>query len=307
MLSRIAENLYWLGRYLERAENTARLLDVNYYAVAEAPVEGIAPPWWGRILRALECEDIEPAEGPVVGWLAFDPANPSSIRNCLWRVRENARTTRFYLSLEIWEEINAVYNACYFGTETVMAQGTLHEYCAEVRKASHQVMGIAEVTLPRDLGFYFMRLGRYLERSDNMLRILQAYMEGGELAKEPEMQNHLGRSLLRSVGALEAYRKVHHTTLDFPRIGDFLLLEPDFPRSVRFSVDGFKRAAEAVRRHSEGVGKEAIRKAGHLSSTLEYLENASQVFKKRDPDLEELLEELAGIHSELSRAYFGWA
>ncbi|MBF6593492.1 MAG: alpha-E domain-containing protein [Thermaceae bacterium] len=306
MLSRIAENLYWLGRYLERAENTARLLDVNYYAVAEAPVEGIAGDWWGRILQALECEGIEPAEGPVVNWLAFDLDNPSSIRNCLWRVRENARTTRFYLSLEIWEEINAIYNACYFDTQSVMEQGTLHEYCTSVRKASHQVMGISEVTLPRDLGFYFMRLGRYLERSDNMLRILQAYMVG-ELVREPEMQNHFNRSLLRSVGALEAYRKIHHTTLERPRIADFLLLGNDFPRSVRFSVDGLKRAAEAVRRHSEGVGKEAIRKVGRLSATLEYLENANQVFKKRNPDLEELLEELASIHSELSRAYFGWA
>ncbi|MCX7783975.1 MAG: alpha-E domain-containing protein [Meiothermus sp.] len=306
MLSRIAENLYWLGRYVERAENTARLLDVNYYAVAEAPVEGIAPGWWGRILRALEVENIEPTEETVVQWLAFDLHNASSIRSCVWRVRENARTTRFHLNLEIWEEVNRLYNQCYHNTEQVMAQESLHEYCVTVREASHQMMGIAEVTLPRDLGFYFMRLGRYLERSDNMLRVLQAYIGGGELSREAEVQNHFNRSLLRSVGALEAYRKVHHNTLELPRIGEFLLLNSDFPRSVHFSVDGLKRAAEAVRRHSDGVGREAVRKVGKLSATLEYLENANQVFKKRDPDLEELLEELADIHAELSQVYFGY-
>ncbi len=306
MLSRIAENLYWLGRYIERAENTARLLDVNYYAVAEAPVEGIASGWWGRILRALEVENIEPTEETVVQWLAFDLNNASSIRSCVWRVRENARTTRFHLNLEIWEEVNRLYNQCYHNTEQVMAQESLHEYCVTVREASHQMMGIAEVTLPRDLGFYFMRLGRYLERSDNMLRVLQAYIVGGEMTKELEIQNHFNRSLLRSVGALEAYRKIHHTTLELPRIGEFLLLNSDFPRSVRFSVGGLKRAAEAVRRHSDGVGREAVRKVGKLFATLEYLENANQVFKKRDPDLEELLEALADIHAELSQAYFGY-
>lgn len=306
MLSRIAENLYWLGRYIERAENTARLLDVNYYAVAEAPVEGIAPGWWGRILRALEVKNLEPTEETVVQWLAFDLHNASSIRSCVWRVRENARTTRFHLNLEIWEEVNRLYNQCYHNTEQVMAQESLHEYCVTVRQASHQMMGIAEVTLPRDLGFYFMRLGRYLERSDNMLRVLQAYIGGGEMSSEAEIQNHFNRSLLRSVGALEAYRKVHHNTLELPLIGEFLLLNSDFPRSVRFSVDGLKRAAEAVRRHSDGVGKEAVRKVGKLSATLEYLENANQVFKKRDPDLEELLEELANIHAELSQVYFGY-
>ncbi|MCS7067213.1 MAG: alpha-E domain-containing protein [Meiothermus sp.] len=306
MLSRIAENLYWLGRYVERAENTARWLDVNYYAVAEAPVEGIAPGWWGRILRALEVENLEPSEETVVQWLAFDLQNPSSIRNCIWRVRENARTTRFHLNLEIWEEVNRLYNQCYHNTEQVMAQESLHEYCVTVREASHQMMGIAETTLPRDLGFYFMRLGRYLERADNMLRVLQAYIGGGELSREIEVQNHFNRSLLRSVGALEAYRKVYHTTLELPRIGEFLLLNSDFPRSVRFCVDGLKRAAEAVRRHSDGVGGEAVRKVGKLAATLEYLENANQVFKKRDPDLEELLEELADIHAELSRVYFGY-
>lgn len=306
MLSRIAENLYWLGRYLERAENTARLLDVNYYAVAEAPVEGIASGWWGRILKAHECEHIEPAEGPVVQWLAFDLNNASSIRSCIWRVRENARTTRFYMNLEIWEEINSLYNHCYYNTEQVMAQESLHEYCVRVRQASHQMMGISEVTLPRDLGFYFTRVGRYLERADNMLRVLQAYIVGGELIPEPEVQSHFNRSLLRSVGALEAYRKTHYTALEVSRIAEFLLLGGDFPRSVRFSVDGLKRATEAVRRNSEGVGKEAVRKVGKLSATLEYLENAQQVFKKKDPDLEELLEDLADIHGELSRVYFGY-
>ena len=306
MLSRIAENLYWLGRYIERAENTARLLDVNYYAVAEAPVEGIATGWWGRILQALEVDDLEPTEETVVQWLAFDLHNASSIRSCIWRVRENARTTRFYLNLEIWEEINQLYNQCYHNTEQVMVQESLHEYCVAVRKASHQIMGIAEATLPRDLGFYFMRLGRYLERADNMLRVLQAYIGGGEMSRETEIQNHFNRSLLRSVGALESYRKIHHTTLDLPRIGEFLLLNSDFPRSVRFSVDGLKRAAEAVYQHSDGVGKEAVRRVGKLSSTLEYLENANQVFRKRDPDLEELLEALANIHVELSLVYFGY-
>lgn len=307
MLSRFAENLYWLGRYLERSENTARLLDVNYYAVAEAPhQESAASDWWLRILKAHECEGrVEPSEGPAVNWLAFDLNNPSSIRSCLFRVRENARATRYYLNLEVWEEINQVFNRCYYNTEQVMEQEGLHDYCVTVRQASHQINGIGELTMSRDMAFYFVRLGRYLERADNMLRLLQAQIEPGNYKGEAEVQNHFNRSLLRSVGALEAFRKIHQTALDPARIGEFLLLDQNFPRSVRFCMDGLNRALEATRRLNPGTSREPSRRAGKLASTLEYLENAQQVFKRKDPSLEGLLRELGHLHTGVGAVYFG--
>ncbi len=306
MLSRIAENLYWMGRYLERAENTARMIDVNYYAVAQAPVEGLAEEWWARLLEANEVFGIDTSENSVVNWMAFDLENPSSVRSCVSLTRENARTTQLHLNGEIWEEVNNLYNACYFDTHLVVAQDKLHEYFVQIRQSSHLIAGIAELTLSRDLGFYFLRLGRYLERTDNMLRILKAFVDRGDISDDSVVQNHFNRSLLRSVGAFEAYRKIHSTNLESHQIAQFLLTNIGFPRSVRFGLEGLKRACEAVRRMSDGIGSDVVRRSGKLASILEYSENANQILIKKNPGLEHILTDLSEIHNDLNRLFFGW-
>jgi uncharacterized alpha-E superfamily protein len=152
MLSRIAENLYWIGRYVERAENTARLLDVNYYAIVEAAVvprargaatKSIVTEQWAPLLTMTGDEQafrahFERADGRTVPeWLAFHARNSSSIRSSLARARENARTLRDRISLEMWEALNRAYLQLCFDTEQVLEQDRLHEYCVAARETSH--------------------------------------------------------------------------------------------------------------------------------------------------------------------------
>src|SRR6266568_5025948 len=175
MLSRIAENLYWIGRYIERAENTASLLDVNYHANVEAPVipgaKGIVTEQWAPLLTLTDDEAAfrkyyDRADGRTVPeWLAFHPQNSSSIRASLTRAREDARGLRDRISLEMWETLNRAYLELCLSTDRVLEQDGLHEYCVAAREASHLFSGIAYATLPRDLGWYFLLAGQQLERA----------------------------------------------------------------------------------------------------------------------------------------------
>ena len=159
MLSRIAETLFWIGRYVERAENTARLLQVNYYGIAEAPVDfesqEMLDSLWLRV-RAMNDDAAEfdthyasVDERSVVEWLGHSPLNPVSIRSSLTSARENARSVRFHLNVEMWEAVNRAYNDLLTGGR---GGGDLGEYCTSTREACHLFFGIAEATLPRTEG-----------------------------------------------------------------------------------------------------------------------------------------------------------
>ena len=233
----------------------------------------------------------------MVSWLAEQGENPNGLRSCLYRVHENARLTRFYLNLEIWEAVNRLRRLT--GIPLLDEPVALHQFCTQICQASHLVMGITEVTLPRDQAFYLVRCGRYLERADTMLRTLGLL---AAVSPEPALRDHQFRSLLRSVSALEAYRK-RFRKLEAIGIGQFLLLDSDFPRSVRFSLSGLHRSLEALRR-LVGGSDAALRDAGRLAATLEYCDSASEVLEREQPGLEELLARIAAVHVRLSQQSF---
>jgi len=317
MLSRIAENLYWIGRYIERVENTARLLDVNYYAIVEAPVvpgaKGIVTEQWAPLLALTGDEPafrehFDRADGRTVPeWLAFHPQNASSIRSSLTRAREDARGLRDRISLEMWETLNRAYLTLCFSTERVLEEDGLHEYCVTAREASHLFLGIAHATLPRDLGWYFLLAGQHLERADNVLRLLQVRQRQGA-GLEPVargLENHRGMALLKSVSAYEAFRKRHHVALEGRRIAGFLLLDPDFPRSVRHNLAALHSTLGSIERLNPGVSTSATRQAGWLAARLEYLPGVEAILDSREPGIETLLEEVAAISDAISATYFG--
>src|SRR6202158_1964169 len=166
MLSRIAENLYWIGRDIERVENTARLLDVNYHAIMEAPVvpgaKGIVTEQWAPLLALTGDEGafrdhFDRADGRTVPeWLAFKQQKTYSIRSSLGRAREDARGLRDRISLEMWETLNRAYLSLCFSTERILEEDGLHEYCVAAREATPLFFEIGRATLPRDLGWYFL-------------------------------------------------------------------------------------------------------------------------------------------------------
>jgi uncharacterized alpha-E superfamily protein len=317
MLSRIAENLYWIGRYIERVENTARLLDVNYHAIVEAPVvpgaKGIVTEQWAPLLaltgdEGAFREHFDRADGRTVPeWLAFHPQNSSSIRSSLSRAREDARGLRDRISLEMWETLNRAYLTLCFSTENILDEDGLHEYCVAAREASHLFLGIAHATLPRDLGWYFLLAGHHLERADNVLRLLQVRQRQGA-GLEPVargLENHRGMALLKSVSAYEAFRKRHHSALEGRRIAAFLLLDPDFPRSVRHNLAALHTTLGSIERLNPGASDSATRQAGWLAARLEYLPGVEAILDSREPGIETLLEEVDAISDAISSTYFG--
>lgn len=316
MLSRIAENLYWIGRNVERADNTARLLDVNYQALLEAPLapgaRGIVTEQWAPLLAISGTEEAfrehfdraDAASVPL--WLAVHAANGGSIRSSVRSARENARTLRDRISLEMWEALNGAYLALGGPPPEALEEDALHDYCSAARDASHLFFGIADATLPRDLGWSFIRAGRLLERADNTLRTLMVRYRQyrGQAPVAAGIATHRGLALLRSLSAYEAYRKRHQAALEPARIAEFLLLDPDFPRSVRFTLEALRDVLDEIAAENPDTSREPQRRAGWLAALLAYAPDAQVFTEDEDPGPEALLEEIAGLSDELSRTYF---
>jgi len=305
MLSRVAENLYWIGRSVERAENTARLLEVNYYATLEAT--DLVSEQWGPLLSITGSQHDFPGKPDgrtVPHWLAFDTANRGSIRSSLTQARENARSLRDRISSEMWECVNRAYLALCFETESVLERDGLHAYCEAARETSHLFFGIAEATLLRDQGWHFLQAGRLLERGDNLLRLMGVrYGGGGEAEVAQAVENHRWMAVLKSVSAYEAYRKAYQTRLDPRRIAEFLLLAPEFPRSVRHSAEALREHLEAIAACNPGSRRDALREVGWLAARLEY-SRVEGILDALDPSLEQLLSDFSAVGSAIHGAYF---
>jgi len=315
MLSRIAESLYWFGRYVERAEHTARLLDVNYHAHSEASSRGsgrsIVAEQWAPLLASTGSEvgfrqHFERADAASVArWLILHPANPVSIRASLSFARENARALRDRISTEMWEAVNRAYLGLAQRSQ-VPDEADLHDYCAAVRDASHLLLGIAHATLLRDDGWWFLRAGNYLERAGGTLRLVQVRHRSGR-GDEPVSAGlalHRAMAQLRSASAYEAFRKRHQGTPDQRAITAFLLLEAEFPRSLVYSTIYLDEVLSGIAERNPGGRGEAQRQAGWLAAQLRYCPDVSQIVDHDDPSLDELGERLDKLSDEIARSYF---
>ena len=309
MLSRLAESLYWIGRYVERAENTARMLNVNYYATLEAG--GRVSEEWKPLLDISGtkhgfAEHRGRAEAhSVAAWLAFDRRNASSIASSLSRARENARGLRDRLPSEMWEHLNSAYLDLCFQSEEVLERDGLYEYCSAARDASQMFFGIAFATLPRDEGWSFMRAGQTLERGDNLLRLLQVrYGKSGAISPvQAAVDNHRWMAVLKTVSAYEAYRKCEHGGLNPRTIARFLILDASFPRSVRYSGENLHDALFQIERIHPQAHPELLREARWLLARLEHA-SVDDILDGQGPDLDTLLSDFNAVGSAIYAAYF---
>ncbi|MFC4452677.1 alpha-E domain-containing protein [Deinococcus sonorensis] len=308
MLSRVAESLFWIGRYVERAENTARLLDVNYYATLEAA--GVVSEQWSPLLSICGSEDgfreqMGRADGrSVPAWLAFERANPGSIVSSIARARENARGLRDRIPSEMWEAINRAYLGLCFQDAGVLDRDELHEYCVAARDASHLFFGIAFATLPRDEGWSFLRAGQTLERGDNVLRLMQVrYRQRSGDLPQLAVHNHRWVAVLKTVSAYEAYRKRRHSGLDPRTIAEFLVLETAFPRSVAYSAENLLDALTQIERAHPGIHPELTREARWLCARLQHA-SIDEVLGGDHQGLDTLLSDFAALGSAIHAAYF---
>lgn len=280
MLSRVAEACFWMGRYIERAENVARILDVNYHGVVENAGPEAEPAWWSVVATTGDAATFfakypEPTERNVTEFLALDKGNPNSVVGCITTARENARRIRDRISSETWEELNRFYHAVSRqNIDMVMLDGP-YSFCRMVRNGSHLLDGVVDNTMPRDEGWHFIRAGRYLERAGMTARILDAQ---AALLERPQSGpayagTHRWIAVLKSASAYEAFRKQSTGTITPEGIVRFLLFAPDFPRSAVASIAEVEQSLAAVRAQIglPGAGR-AAHEAGALAARLRYTE-----------------------------------
>ena len=288
MLSRVADSLYWMSRYLERAEHTTRLLDVNLNLMLdESPAS--AERRWKRVLVALGCpKDVEWKGDPyaLVRTLTFDTSHHSSILSLLIAARENSRHVREQISTEQWHRLNSLYlQVTRPELQTAREPGTMSiepdqptEFLQQVMEAVHQFQGVSDSTMSHGQGWQFIQVGRFIERASATAALLEAYHAdlwseaAEEHAESPESNEYLDwMGLLRSATAFEAYCKVYTADLTPERILEFLLLDEEFPHSLRFSIDSLQHALESIQRESGKSRVDQLRRlAGRLQGSLSY-------------------------------------
>jgi uncharacterized alpha-E superfamily protein len=270
LLSRVADSLYWMGRYLERAEHTARLIDVRLDLGLDRKTDSDG--WdFARLYAALRLvPPIEAPESPgaVIDALVFEASNRNSVAACVTAARENARQVREEITSEMWEQANALF----LQLNRARSEGTWsarpHYISRLVIDGVHLFEGVRGATMGHGEGWQYLQIGRFLERLGATAALVDLHFRSG--AKLPA--NHLEWvGLLRSCSALEAYCRCYTADLRPERITEFLLLNPEFPRSVRFAAARVESALRATAHFSgRGAGGRAERLAGRLHASLDY-------------------------------------
>ena len=315
MLSRIADSLFWLARYMERAEDTARILDVNYHMLIEQSQSSDYLRWKPLVDMAGEQIQFqqyysEANAETVFEFLAFRQDNPSSIVQCISKARENARTIRDRISRELWEDINGLYHATLrYSPDEEFAVGP-HRFCDAIKFGCHRFHGVADATLPHDEGWEFLRVGWSLERAEMTARLVEVQYQN--LFDAPPLvdasYNHQWMAVLRSVGAYEAYHRQYHSPIDPEKVAGMLILHPQHPRSLRFSSSEIHSALRAISGSAAGsYANEAERLIGKVLESLRY-DTIDEIFERGlHAYLQELLRLYRSIGADIARTYFYYA
>ncbi|QKO21300.1 alpha-E domain-containing protein [Rhodoferax sp. BAB1] len=280
MLSRTADHLYWMNRYTERAENTARMLNVNYETSLLPQSAAVAQVGWQGLLSISELLPSytalygEITAKGVMEFMVSDQDNPSSIISCLRAARENARAVRGTLTTEVWETQNQTWlsiNQMLKNGEFERDPGQFFEW---VKFRSHLSRGVAVGTMLMDESLHFMRLGTFLERADNTARLVdvkfhavQSDFFGNGKQKDQEYDFYHWSAILRSVSGFEIYRKVYRDVIRPERVAELLILRPDMPRSLHASMNEVVSNLHLVGSDSDS---ETLRHAGKLRAELQY-------------------------------------
>ncbi|MFP5445044.1 MAG: alpha-E domain-containing protein, partial [Betaproteobacteria bacterium] len=245
MLSRTADHLFWMSRYTERAENTARMLNVSYETSLLPQAADVAQKGWEGLLSISELipaytakhGEVTPAN--VLEFMVHDGNNPSSILSCLRAARENARAVRGALTTEVWETQNQTWLELHRQLEGGAFERDPGQFFEWVKYRSHLSRGVVLGTMLQDEAFHFLRMGTFLERADNTARLLDVKFHavkndffGRPSDRNQESDFYHWSAILRSVSAFEVYRKVYRDVITPGRVADLLMLRRDMPRSL---------------------------------------------------------------------------
>jgi uncharacterized alpha-E superfamily protein len=277
MLSRVANSVYWMARYVERAENVARFIDVNFNLTL-GEEQALADQWAPLVYTTGDQQLFhelygDPSRESVLQFLAYDLRNPNSIHSCIAAARENARTIRETITGAMWEQINTFYLFVTNGAKHGGVLGEPNEFCNAVKRASHTLLGLTESTMSHGEPWHFARMGRLMERADKTSRIVDVqYFLLLPRADDVGTQLDVVRwsALLRSTSALEMYRRVHGR-IQPNAVAKFLLLDRDFPRSILFCLLRVEDSLHRVTGSPEGAFScRTEQRLGRLRTDLSY-------------------------------------
>jgi uncharacterized alpha-E superfamily protein len=310
MLSRVADSLYWMGRYLERAEHTARLVNVELQLwLDQSPEMGAGR--WRFLLEALNAPS---AEGPVnptklVNTLVFSRSNASSIVSCIASARENLRHVREQSSTRMWEQLNRLYLDV---MDTRPEDDWIlksHDFFHLITEGAYLFHGITDATMSHGEGWQFIQLGRYVERADTLTTLLETHFrrmttDFDHPVEGAEYLEWVG--LLRDCVAFEAYCKKHTAEIRPLRVAEFLLLNPEFPHSIRFSVDRVNAALHLIDDLTQRAAKLPTRIAGRLRAQISYSQIEEIIAEGVHTYLQNVRKDCKEIHGAINEIYFDY-
>lgn len=312
MLSRVADSLYWMSRYLERAKHTARLLNVHFDLMLDQP-HAAAEQYRQYLLAGLQLpSDYDKAEDDysLTRWMALDRTNDNSVRACIAEARENARQVREQISTEMWEQINQIYLFVEQVNIDAMWEATPQEFFQNVKTGIHLFQGLTDSTMIHNQGWHFIQAGRFIERSIATAALMDvffcpAYHLPQETLDDPLIPEYLfWLGLLRSCTGFEAYCKIYTAELEPNCILEFLTLNGEFPHAINFSVQALRRALAGIAEATQSDRSErAYRRASRLHADLQY----TQVDEIAEGDLHAyyagIQQQCIRIHDALYQSY----
>jgi uncharacterized alpha-E superfamily protein len=273
LLSRAADGLYWIARYLERAEHTARLLEVGLdlgLGRTAASRGGTADRLYATLGLPTEAAPHRPGErSPLLDAALFDRSSRNSVAACVTAARENARQVREEISSDMWEQVNALFLSVRQIHAAADGGSRPHYVCHSVISGIHLFQGITDATMGHGEGWQYLQAGRFIERATATAALIGAFLPGAGTNDDADHVDWI--ALLRSCAALEAYCRYYTADVRPERVAEFLLLNVDFPRSVRFAAARLEAAVLALARASaRSAGSRAERLAGRLHASLDY-------------------------------------
>ena len=277
MLSRVADSLYWMSRYLERSENTARLIDVHINSMLDMNLELVKDQRLQRLQDSLIVQAQAKSKltaDEVLYDFTLNENQPLSIVSTTIDARENARQIREQISSEMWTQINKLYLLVTSTNTNRVWQNAPHNFYLQVKEGSHLFQGITDATMNHNQGWHFIQLGRYIERSLSILQLIDVHFQDTELETHKDLATNTYFemvTILKSVSAFEAYCKVYNPNLQSLWIVEFLLFNKEFPRSLRFCIEMIQHSLQTLAdMTNRSKNTNLYRMSGRLQSNLSY-------------------------------------
>lgn len=314
MLARDADAMYWMSRYVERAEHIARILLINTNVLTD--VGDLTPHLqqrqWQSILTILRLNELTSEDGNIapriIRHMTFNSENSNSLLSCISRARENARSIREHISAEMFENLNTLYWSIRGDDAQARFDDSTDDFYHSIMSSSMLFQGLTDQTLAHDQRWHFTQLAKHLERIDITSRVIETkftILRSAESMLEAPIRNIHWMAVLRSCCSIEAYRKAYVGDMDPLRVASFLILRRDFPRSIRFSVSKAHDAIAAIRRDiNPSAIDPAERILGRLDAQLEYAEMTEILLEGLPTYLQRLQNAVNEAAIEVQKAYF---